>query len=89
MAECFFHTGRPSVTRCKQCGRPLCNECRIVNAGGIFCSEKCAGDFSVFAERAEEIESRRTKSSGMKSLLKFVVFLAVLFIIYTLVKRFI
>ena len=30
MAECFFHTGRPAVARCKQCGRPLCSECRII-----------------------------------------------------------
>ena len=42
MAECFFHMGRPAVTRCKQCGKPLCSDCRLVTENGLFCSDKCA-----------------------------------------------
>ena len=88
MADCFYHTGRPSVARCKQCGRPLCGECRIVGAGGIFCIQKCLDSFSVFAQRAEEIEAKRTKPSGVKSLIKLIIFLAVLFILYLVIKKF-
>lgn len=89
MADCFYHTGRPSVARCRQCGRPLCTECRIVKPEGIFCSQKCADSFKVFANRAEEIEAKRDKGSGINSLVKFIIFLVVLFIIYLIVKRFI
>lgn len=89
MADCFYHTGRPSVTRCKQCGRPLCSECRIVKSEGIFCGEKCADSFKVFAQRTEENEAKCGRSSGINSLVKVIIFLAVLFCIYILVKKFI
>mgnify|MGYP000881682644 CR=1 FL=1 len=89
MAECFFHTGRPSVIRCKQCGRPLCSECRMVKPEGIFCSQKCADTFKVFAERLAEIEAKRSKISGMNPLIRLIIFLVALFIIFILVKQFI
>ncbi|MCX8082902.1 MAG: hypothetical protein N3D17_05860 [bacterium] len=88
MAECFFHTGRPAVTRCKQCGRPLCSECRIIKGEGIFCSAECADRFAVFARRAEEIEAKKSKSSSLTGLIKFIIFLVILFIIYMIARRF-
>ena len=88
MAECFFHTGRPAVTRCKQCGRPLCSECRIIKPEGIFCSAECAERFSVFAKRAEELEAKRSKNNGLAGLVKFIIFLVVLFILYLVIRRF-
>ncbi|HNS33167.1 MAG TPA: B-box zinc finger protein [bacterium] len=87
MADCFYHTGRPAVTRCKQCGRPLCGDCKIVKHGGIFCSEKCAETYGVFAERAEELEARRATKSGIPAIVKTVIFLIVLFIIYMVLKN--
>lgn len=87
MAECFFHTGRPSVTRCKQCGRPLCGECRIIRGAGIFCSEECADRFSVFSQRAEEIEEKRNKSGGKAGLIRFIIFVVVLLVIFMTVKK--
>ncbi|MCM8762585.1 MAG: hypothetical protein NC905_02845 [Candidatus Omnitrophica bacterium] len=88
MAECFFHTGRPAVARCKQCGRPLCSECRIIKEDGIFCSLECAERFSVFAKRAEELEAKRNKESGTSGLIKFIIFLVILFAIYLIIRRF-
>lgn len=88
MAECFYHTGRPAVTRCKQCGRPLCSECRIIKPDGIFCSEKCAERFEVFARRAEEIEAKKGKSNGIAGFVKFIIFLVILFVIYLIVRKF-
>lgn len=88
MAECFFHTGRPAVTRCKQCGRPLCGECRIIKGEGIFCSAECAERFSVFARRAEELETKRSKNIGIAGLIKFIIFLVILFAIYLIIRRF-
>ncbi len=89
MADCFFHTGRPSVTRCKQCGRPLCGECRMVKPEGIFCSDKCFETFSVFARRAEELEAKRGKTSGMNAFIKLIIFFVVLAVAYVVVRRFI
>ncbi|HOL21771.1 MAG TPA: B-box zinc finger protein [bacterium] len=88
MSECFFHTGRPAVARCKQCGRPLCTECRIIKPDGIFCSVECAERFSVFARRAEELEAKRSKSSGVAGLIKFIIFLVILFVIYLIIRKF-
>ena len=88
MSDCFYHTGRPAVTRCKQCGRPLCGECKIVQQTGIFCSEKCADRFKIFVQRAQELEAKKTTSTGMPVFIKIIIFLIIFFIIYTVVKRF-
>ena len=88
MADCFYHTGRPSVTRCKQCGRPLCGECKIVAPGGVFCSEKCKDSFGVFAERAEEIEAKKGKTSGVNAVVKLVILLIFLLVLFYILRRF-
>ncbi|MCM8829877.1 MAG: B-box zinc finger protein [Candidatus Omnitrophica bacterium] len=88
MAECFFHTGRPAVARCKQCGRPLCSECRIIKEDGIFCSLECAERFAVFARRAEALEAKRSKGNGIAGLIKFIIFIVILFAIYLIIRRF-
>jgi hypothetical protein len=89
MTDCFYHTGRPAVARCKQCGKPLCSECRIIKLEGIFCSEKCYETYKIFAERAEELEAKKSKNSGINSFVKLIIFLVVLFILYLIIKRFI
>lgn len=90
MADCFFHTGRPAVARCSQCGRPLCSFCRKVTELGIFCSDECAQTGKIHAERLKKIEEQRasyygSKWSGFAKIIKLIVFLAILFAIYKLV----
>ncbi|MCM8822053.1 MAG: hypothetical protein NC831_04485 [Candidatus Omnitrophica bacterium] len=90
MADCFFHTGRPAVTRCKQCGRPLCSSCRKVTELGIFCSNECADTAKVHAERMAQIEQQRASYHGSKWTLiarfvKIIIFLVILFAIYKFV----
>ncbi len=90
MADCFFHTGRPAVTRCKQCGRPLCSSCRKVTEEGIFCSEECARTAKIYAERMKQIEQqkasyRQSKWSVVGKFVKVIVFLVILFLIYKFV----
>ncbi|MCX7705420.1 MAG: hypothetical protein N2115_04085 [bacterium] len=90
MADCFFHTGRPAVARCKQCGRPLCSACRKVTDLGIFCTDECAQTAKVHAERMQKIEEQRasyrgSKWSGIAKLIKVIVVLAILFAIYKFV----
>ena len=88
MADCFYHTGKPSPTRCKLCGRPLCLEWQIVQHGGIFCSENCANAFGAFIKRAKEIESKKRKTSSVAPIIRTAVFLIVLFVIYFIIKKF-
>ena len=88
MSDCFYHTGRPSVTRCKQCGRPLCGECKIIGDSGIFCSDKCRQSFDVFKKRADEIEERRGKSSKSRGLLRFLVFIIIIVLLYSVARMF-
>jgi hypothetical protein len=91
MADCFFHTGRPAVTRCKQCGKPLCGDCRQVKDDGVFCGDKCADTFKVFAKRAGEIEGMKGGNGAAMKIVRVIIVLVVLFILYkvgaSLLKR--
>jgi len=86
MAECFFHTGRPAVTRCKQCGKPLCSDCRLVTENGLFCSDRCAQTAGVFVKRLQDLEEKRsTRRKGIPAgLIKFIIFLIVVAVLYKL-----
>ncbi len=91
MAECFFHMGRPAVTRCKQCGKPLCSDCRLVTEDGLFCSDRCAQMAHVFTVKSRDLEEKRSaRRSGVPAgLIKFIIFLIIIFVLYKLGRRFI
>jgi hypothetical protein len=36
-ARCFFHSSKPAVTSCSQCGRFLCALCEVNLSGAILC----------------------------------------------------
>ena len=87
--ECFFHTGRPAVIRCKQCGRPLCSECRYITEHGIFCGEDCAKKFEIFYKRAQELEKKKTpKKEGTINFVKVIIFILILYFLFRIFKRF-
>lgn len=90
MADCFFHTGRPAVTRCKQCGRPLCSECRKITSEGIFCSDRCAEAAKVYSERLQQIEQQRASYRGstrntIGKIIKIIIALVIIYIVYKFV----
>ncbi|MBU2495072.1 MAG: B-box zinc finger protein [Candidatus Omnitrophota bacterium] len=87
--ECFFHTGRPAVTRCKQCGKPLCSDCRLVTEDGLFCSDKCAQTTGVFVKRSQNLEKKRSgRRKGVPAgLIRFIVFLIIIVVIYKLGRQ--
>jgi hypothetical protein len=60
---CINHPGRLAPSRCKQCHKPLCNEC-VINFGedGLFCSEKCHTVFARFKNRAEKLPYKKKRS---------------------------
>ena len=89
MADCFNHTGRPATDRCRQCGRPLCGECGVRRENGVFCGEKCAGDFTAFARKTEECAG---KGSGRRPVgcrvLRLLVLLALVYAAWLIVRHF-
>ena len=50
---CFFHTERPASSRCKQCRKPICDECAKTDANGRFCSFACSQKASDFQKREQ------------------------------------
>jgi len=89
MADCFFHTGRPSVARCRQCGKPVCAECRTVTADGVYCGAECAAKGAGFARRSEEMDARPKTASGLVwTLLRAALAVAVLLVAWRLAGPF-
>ena len=89
MAECFFHMGRPAVTRCKQCGKSLCSDCRLVTEDGLFCSDKCAQTAGVFVKRSQNLEEKRSaRCKGVPAgLIRFIIFLIIIVVVYKLGRQ--
>ena len=87
--ECFFHMGRPAVTRCKQCGKPLCSDCRLVTEDGLFCGDKCAQTAHVFVKRSQDLEEKRlVRRKGIPAgLIRFIVFLIIVVVVYKLGRQ--
>ncbi len=88
MADCFYHTGRPAVVRCKQCGRPICTHCRHITEHGIFCSDDCAAKGAVFAKRVQELDAKRSKPNRWAPLVRIVILIVALIVLYIVAKRF-
>ncbi|MGB9692976.1 MAG: B-box zinc finger protein [Candidatus Sumerlaeaceae bacterium] len=42
---CVNHPTKKAVQHCKQCGQPLCSDCRLLLAEGTFCSDGCHREF--------------------------------------------
>ena len=37
--NCYLHTETPAVAYCRSCGKPLCEACKVVSQGTVYCSE--------------------------------------------------
>lgn len=48
---CVNHADKPAVTRCRQCGKMICQQCVVEAAGAKCCSQGCADKFQQFAAR--------------------------------------
>ena len=49
---CINHPIRAATGRCKRCGKPLCNDCKITYDNGVFCSEACSLAVKAFTDKA-------------------------------------
>ena len=76
--KCFLHTSRDALIRCKQCGKPLCHECRINTDMGVFCSQECYQQTKTFTERAAQHDKKKTSYWAIRGILRKLVGLAVI-----------
>jgi hypothetical protein len=73
IAGCINHPGFEATARCKQCGKPVCNKCRIAGPTGWFCSDVCKEKHAEFMKRAKNLnEARKPARSKFKGLTKLV-----------------
>ncbi len=56
-SACINHPGIEAVGRCKQCGRPFCNACKVQGPTGLFCSQPCKEKHETFVKRASQFDA--------------------------------
>lgn len=78
--HCKFHPGKVSHVRCKSCGVPICDDCKIVTDIGVFCSEACYEKTKSFMERVPVVHHKKS-SSFMKIIGRFVIIVVLLAVI--------
>jgi len=65
---CINHPAVEAVARCKQCGKPLCSDCRLVTEDGLFCSDRCAQMAHVFTVKSRDLEERKGRRGAAECL---------------------
>ena len=54
MAVCINHPMKDAVTRCKRCGKPICQDCKVMTELGVFCSQACYEATKSFEEKISD-----------------------------------
>ena len=67
---CVVCHDQPAAFRCKQCHKPVCDECAFKDENGAFCRRECAANYRSF----QQIQAR-THPAKVGSLLKTIVIL--------------
>jgi len=68
-----------ATARCKRCGKPLCNDCKIVTEVGVVCSQQCLDAIKAFQERIKDDVPKPRRHSFLRSLIKSLLGVAILF----------
>jgi hypothetical protein len=50
-----------ATVRCKRCGMPICNDCKMVSEIGVVCSQACLDAIKAFQDRVKEDVPRPAK----------------------------
>ena len=88
--RCVFHPDANATGRCKKCGNPICDACKMQTAIGVFCGIQCAEaaeQFQAKVSNAMPVYQKRIGCGGLiKGLISLIgvlgVFYAVMFLIY-------
>ena len=80
---CINHPTKIGRHKCRYCGSYICRECKLEKPNGVFCSEKCAEEFSrVNKTVAQNDELKQKRSSmGVPAPAKYLFYLIMLFVI--------
>ena len=70
---CVVCHDEPAAFRCKQCHKPVCDECAFKDENGAFCRRECAANYRSFKQH-----KALTRPAKAGSLLKTIVILIVL-----------
>ncbi|MDQ1256290.1 MAG: hypothetical protein QG656_886 [Candidatus Hydrogenedentes bacterium] len=62
---CINHPGVEAAARCRQCGKPVCGACVVSGPTGKFCCEECKGKHENFVQRAEQLDVKKRRGTGM------------------------
>lgn len=76
MNTCVNHPTRQATSRCKRCGKPICDDCKMVSEVGVVCSEQCLDAIKAFQERVGDDLPRRRRNP-VQTILKWVAILGV------------
>jgi len=61
VTTCKNHPTRLATTRCKRCGLPICNDCKMVTEVGVVCSQQCLDAIKAFQERVKDDVPKRRR----------------------------
>lgn len=91
MAYCINHPTQPARAKCKVCASALCNECKLIKPGGVFCSEKCYTEFQRIHDGVVQSDELQKGVRGKKrylgrKLLSLVYLLILLGLIYFVLR---
>lgn len=73
---CVVCHDRPAMFRCKQCHKPVCDDCAFKDENGAFCSRECSAGYRSF-KQAEARAPTRRKGSPVRTLILLLVLLAI------------
>jgi len=79
MTTCKYHPTRLATTRCKRCGMPICNDCKMISEVGVVCSEACLDAIKQFQDRVKEDAPRPKRPLLSRGAVKGVLAVVILF----------
>ena len=62
---CINHPNLEAIGRCRQCSKPVCSNCGVRGAKGLYCSDICREKHEQFMERAKDTDLERATRRGL------------------------
>jgi len=79
MTTCKYHPTRLATSRCKRCGMPICNDCKMISEIGVVCSQVCLDAVKQFQERVKDDVPRAKRPLLSRGAVKGILAVLVLF----------
>ncbi len=80
---CINHPTKIARAKCRLCGAPICNECKVIKPHGVFCSEKCAEKFLNINKTISQNDAAfKKKKSFLPKIVFLIIILVIIYFIY-------